>query len=280
MNKSEIEHRFESKRKIAVVTNGTATTGLEQSLKNYTEPVTDLFKSKTDLDFFNIKLDTRNLQEIKNNIVSLQQDYNAVVIAGVKAPGCYQLLSMVTKELTIPVIMELTGVAVATGAAIINVSKLIKKPLDEMRFLCLGCNELKKAVLQQLFLLGANPSLMVSCRKGGFDYAAYGSTFAEIVVVFDFKYEHIRLITMELPSNPVLIILNKNLNAYIPEIVKIRSDAVVIPYLSNQKDGIGAVSACHYLLRTALEKEVKRITPDMHKSASVSLADFVQLDHP
>lgn len=277
MNYLENAPRLENKKlRIAIVTNGTAITGSECDVKAYMEAIAMVYKSTADLDAYGIELNTRNILEIKNNIVSLQQDFGAVMIAGIKAPDCYQLLNMVKQELTIPVILEITGVAVAIGAAILNVSKRNNKLINEMHFLCLGSNELKKAVLQQLFLLGADPSLMISCRKGGFEYAAYSSNATDMMIVFDFQYEHIRRITVSLPPNPVLIFLNRNLNRHIPELEKIRPDAVIISFDSTQKSDIGAVLTCPYLLRIALDQKLKRITPEMLKSASVSLADFAQ----
>ncbi|NLL12776.1 MAG: hypothetical protein GX267_05180 [Fibrobacter sp.] len=276
MNHSENAYRFESNNnKIAVVTNGTAIDTMEYSVKTYMEAIAEVYKS-AGLDIFGIELNTRNLLEIKNSIVSLQQDFGAVLIAGIKAPGCYQLLNMVKQELTIPVILEVTGVAVAIGATILNISKDKNKLLNEMRFLCLGCNELKRAVLEQLFLIGADPSLVVSCRKGGFEYAAYASHFSDIVMVFDFQYEHIKRIAMELPSNPVLMLLSHNLSDHISKLAKVRPDAFIIPYDSIQSESIEAALSGPYLLRNAIDQKLKKITPDMLKSASMSLVEFAQ----
>lgn len=269
---------FESKNKIAVVTNGTAIDGKGQSVKGYFEDISVIYRTAADLDIFGIELNTQNLLEIKNRIASIQQDFEAILIAGIKAPDCYQLLNMVKQELTIPVILDITGIAVATGAALLKISQHKKKLLNEIRFLSLGCNELKQAVLEQLFLLGAEPSLMVSCKKGGFEYAAYASNFTDIMIVFDFQYEHIQLITMELPDDPVVILLNRNLNCYIPELTRMRPDVTVIPFEADQNSGIDVSLACPYLLRSALDQKINRISPDFLVSASVSMAANTQSD--
>ncbi len=243
--------------------------------ETYIREISSVYKSAADLEIFNIELNTGNLQEIKKTIVCLQSSFSGVLLTGINNPACYQLQNLLRGEMTIPVISEVTGIAVALGAAVLNVTKIKKKSLNEMRFLSLGNNVLKIAALQQLFLLGADPSMMFSSKNGGFEYASYASMFTDLLIVFDFQIDYIRRIVMELPAKPILFFLNRNLNHYIPSIVKFRPDALIITLDSKRKNSLNAALSCPYLLRAAMDQKSKHITSAMLKSASVSLAGLL-----
>lgn len=281
MNIPENEFQFDCNAKqIAAVTNERANWLGKinpYTTETYIKKISSVYKSAADLEIFNIELNTGNLHEIEKTIVCLQSSFSGVLLTGINNPACYQLQNLLKQEMTIPVISETTGIAVALGAVILNATKIKKKQLNEMRFLSLGSNLLKISALQHLFLLGADPSMMFSSKNGGFEYASYASMFTDVLIVFDFQIDYIRRIVMELPAKPILVFLNRNLIDYISGINKLRPDALIITLDSTRKNGLDAALSCPYLLRAAMDQMSKHITPAMLKSASISLADLLSL---
>lgn len=273
-------YRYTSKgRLIAAITNGTAIPGLgnigPHAAKPYMEALSAVYKTVADIDLFDIELSTTDDKELLEAITSLEPTFGGVLVVGIKAPNCYTLLSKLKQRLSIPVMLESAGVAIAVCAAILNGSKIKTKPINDMRFICVGKSDLKKAVLQQLFSLGIDPGLLFSSKNATVGYGFHAIAYSDVLVIFNGQSEDVLAALKQMLSDPLLVLLDKSLISDIPSFYSARPDTIVVPLDPLLKNGLDAALSCPHILRSALDNRRTRISTDSLKAEAISLANRV-----
>ena len=117
---------------VAVVTDGTAVLGLGNIGPEAAMPVMEgkamIFKEFAGIDAFPIALNTKNVNEIVNTVKNISIPFGGINLEDISAPRCFEVEERLRKELDIPVIHDdQHGTAVVVLAALINVSRLLKK---------------------------------------------------------------------------------------------------------------------------------------------------------
>lgn len=267
---------------VAVVTNGTAVPGLgdigPHAAKPFMESLVSVYKTVADLDLFDLEISSNDPDEFVMALNAFQPSFGGILVVGIKAPDCYHIGSLAKQRQSIPVLLESTGVAVAMGAAVLNISRLLGKSLEQLRFSCIGKNELKKAFLKHLSLLGINSKSIDLYKSDSLEFGMLLSRDYDVLIFFEDQPEFILKGFKELKGNPLIILANKKLSEIVPVLEKIKPDAIIVPFDPILKNGIDGALSCPYLLRHAMNNRFPCISAKMLISATYAIANAVNLE--
>jgi len=122
---------------VAIVTDGTAVLGLGDIGPEAALPVMEgkamLFKKFADVNAFPICLNTKNTEEIINNVKAISPGFGGINLEDISAPRCFEIERRLKEELDIPVFHDdQHGTAVVVVAALINALKLVNKRVEDL----------------------------------------------------------------------------------------------------------------------------------------------------
>jgi malate dehydrogenase (oxaloacetate-decarboxylating) len=155
---------------VAIITDGTAVLGLGDIGPEAAMPVMEgksmLFKEFAGIDAFPIALSTKDPEEIISTIKNIATAFGGINLEDISAPRCFEIESRLRQMLDIPVFHDdQHGTAVVVLAAIINVSRLLKKDLAKFRVVIAGAGAAGMANALMLSAYGIK-DIIVCDRKG------------------------------------------------------------------------------------------------------------------
>ncbi|MFY9264515.1 MAG: NAD-dependent malic enzyme [Solirubrobacterales bacterium] len=155
---------------VAVVSDGTAVLGLGDIGPEAAMPVMEgkamLFKEFADVDAFPICLDTKDPDEIVRAVELMAPTFGGINLEDISSPRCFEIERRLKESLDIPVFHDdQHGTAVVVIAALLNASKVIDKPISQMRVLMLGLGAAGIAVTEMLESAGVND--IIGCDRKG-----------------------------------------------------------------------------------------------------------------
>jgi malate dehydrogenase (oxaloacetate-decarboxylating) len=144
---------------VAVVTDGTAVLGLGNIGPEAAMPVMEgkamIFKEFAGIDAFPIALKTKDVNEIVNTVKNISIPFGGINLEDISAPRCFEVEDRLRRELDIPVIHDdQHGTAVVVLAALINVSRLLKKNIRKFRIVVVGAGAAGSATAKILSAYG------------------------------------------------------------------------------------------------------------------------------
>lgn len=158
---------------VAIVTDGTAVLGLGDIGPEAAMPVMEgkamIFKEFAGIDAFPIVLATKKTEEIINTVKYISPTFGGINLEDISAPRCFEIEERLRKELDIPVFHDdQHGTAVVVLAALINVSRLLRKDIKRFRVVVVGAGAAGMATT--LLLLAYGIKDIVICDKAGAIY--------------------------------------------------------------------------------------------------------------
>lgn len=155
---------------VAIVTDGTAVLGLGDIGPEAAMPVMEgkamLFKEFAGIDAFPIALDTKDPEEIINTVTNISPAFGGINLEDISAPRCFEIEMRLRQALDIPVIHDdQHGTAVVVLAALINVSRLLKRDITKFRVVISGAGAAGTANAKMLSAYGIK-DIVVCDRKG------------------------------------------------------------------------------------------------------------------
>lgn len=155
---------------VAVISDGTAVLGLGNIGPYAAMPVMEgkamIFKEFANIDAFPICLATTDTEEIIQTVKNIAPAFGGINLEDFAAPHCFEVEDRLRRELEIPVIHDdQHGTAVVVLAALINVSRLLRKDVRKFRIVIAGAGAAGAANARMLTAYGIK-DIIVCDRKG------------------------------------------------------------------------------------------------------------------
>ena len=155
---------------VAVVSDGTAVLGLGDIGPLAALPVMEgkalLFKDFGGVDAVPIVLDTTDVDEIVETVVRLAPGFGGINLEDISAPRCFEIERTLQERLDIPVFHDdQHGTAIVVLAALENATRLIERPLSDLRVVVSGAGAAGVAVTKILLEAGIG-DIAVGDSKG------------------------------------------------------------------------------------------------------------------
>ena len=153
-------------RTVAVVTNGTAVLGLGNIGPEAGLPVMEgkcvLFKEFGGVDAFPICLNAATKEEVIAAVRAIAPTFGGINLEDIKSPECFEIESILEKELDIPVFHDdQHGTAIAVTAGVLNALKLVGKDIDKIRVVQNGPGAAGTAIIRMLKKVGVKDIVAV-----------------------------------------------------------------------------------------------------------------------
>jgi len=159
---------------VAVVSDGTAVLGLGDIGPEAALPVMEgkamIFKEFAGIDAFPIVLATKNVDEIVATVKNIAPAFGGINLEDFAAPHCFEVETRLRKLLDIPVFHDdQHGTAVVALAALINVSRLLKRDLKKFKVIVVGAGAAGTAVTKIMLVSGVRD--IIVCDRAGALYS-------------------------------------------------------------------------------------------------------------
>ncbi|HUI44391.1 MAG TPA: NAD-dependent malic enzyme [Nitrospirota bacterium] len=159
---------------VAVVSDGTAVLGLGDIGPEAALPVMEgkamIFKEFAGIDAFPIVLASKNVDEIVATVKNIAPGFGGINLEDFAAPHCFEVEMRLRTLLDIPVFHDdQHGTAVVALAALINVSRLLKRDLKKFKIIVVGAGAAGTAVTKIMIASGVRD--IIVCDRAGALYS-------------------------------------------------------------------------------------------------------------
>jgi len=154
---------------VAIVSDGSAVLGLGNIGPLAALPVMEgkaiLFKSFADIDGVPLVVDSQDPQEIITMVKMIAPTFGGINLEDITAPKCFEIENAL-QDIGIPVFHDdQHGTAIVLLAALMNASKVVGKPLEDMKVVINGAGAAGTAIARLLRCVGHDPAICVPVRK-------------------------------------------------------------------------------------------------------------------
>jgi malate dehydrogenase (oxaloacetate-decarboxylating) len=159
---------------VAVISDGTAVLGLGDIGPEAALPVMEgkamIFKEFAGIDAFPIVLATKNVDEIVATVKNIAPAFGGINLEDFAAPRCFEVETRLRSLLKIPVFHDdQHGTAVVVLAALINVSRLLKRDLKKFKIVVAGAGAAGTAATKIMLASGVRD--IIVCDRTGTLYS-------------------------------------------------------------------------------------------------------------
>lgn len=172
-NPSELNTYTARGNMIAVVSDGSAVLGLGNIGARAALPVMEgkcvLFKQFGGVSAFPICLDSQDNDVIVNTVKCLEPSFSGINLEDIAAPRCFEIEERLKRETKMLIFHDdQHGTAIVTLAGLLNVLKIYKKDISEVKIVISGAGAAGTAIINLLNYIGANN--IIVCDKKGIIY--------------------------------------------------------------------------------------------------------------
>jgi malate dehydrogenase (oxaloacetate-decarboxylating) len=129
-----------------------------------------LFKKFAGIDVFDIELAENDPDKLVDMIAALEPTLGGINLEDIKAPECFYIERELRSRMKIPVFHDdQHGTAVVALAALINVSRLLKRDLKKMKVVTVGAGAAGTAITKMLLASGVKD--IIVCDRAGALYS-------------------------------------------------------------------------------------------------------------
>jgi malate dehydrogenase (oxaloacetate-decarboxylating)(NADP+) len=304
-----LAYEFTSKGNlVAVISNGTAILGLGDRGALASKPVMEgkgvLFKVFSDIDVFDIEVNTSDPDEIINVVAAISPTFGGINLEDIKAPECFYIEETLKGMLDIPVFHDdQHGTAIISSAGLLNSLELVGKRLDEIKLTISGagasaisCAELavRMGVKREHILLVDSKGVIAKDRMEGlnkykqrFAQETDARTLGDAVRGADVFYglSVASILTQEMVKTmaelPIIFAMANPDPEIKYELAKeVRPEAIVATGRSDYPNQINNVLGFPFIFRGALDVRAKAINEEMKVAAAYALAALAKEDVP
>ena len=157
---------------VAVISNGTAVLGLGDIGPEASKPVMEgkalLFKIFSDIDVFDIEVNTKDVEEFIQTVKNIAPTFGGINLEDIKAPESFEIERRLVEELNIPVMHDdQHGTAIISSAALLNALELAEKEIHKIKVVVSGAVSAALACANLYVLLGVDPENIIMFDKDG-----------------------------------------------------------------------------------------------------------------
>lgn len=289
---------------IGVISNGTAVLGLGDIGALASKPVMEgkavLFKKFSDLDAYDIEVDTKDITRFCNVVEAIAPTFGGINLEDIKAPECFEIEKRLVEALDIPVMHDdQHGTAVISAAGIMNACRLTERKISEIRVVIVGAGAAAISCGRLYRHMGVKTIIMIDSKgvihNGRNDLNAYKKEFslqvettqeeafskADVVVGLSrpgtFGAEDIK----RMAADPIVFTLANPTPEMFPEEVRaVRPDAIIATGRSDFPNQVNNVLGFPFIFRGALDVRAKKINMEMKVAASEALATMARKEVP
>jgi len=298
-------YRYTSKANlIGVISNGTAVLGLGDIGAQASKPVMEgkaaLFKKFSDLDAFDIEVDTKDVERFCSVVEAIAPTFGGINLEDIKAPECFEIEKRLVARLDIPVMHDdQHGTAVISSAAIMNACRITGREIASLRIVIVGAGAAAISCGRLYRHMGVQNIIMIDSKgvvhTGRGDLNAYKKEFAikvaisqaeafegaDVVVGLSrpgtFSVEDIA----RMAKDPVIFTLANPTPEIMPDAVrKARPDAIVATGRSDFPNQVNNVLGFPFIFRGAVDVRARTINTEMKVAAAEALAKLARTNVP
>jgi malate dehydrogenase (oxaloacetate-decarboxylating)(NADP+) len=292
---------------VAVISNGTAVLGLGDIGPEASKPVMEgkglLFKIYSDIDVFDIELNTKDVDEFVRTVKILEPTFGGVNLEDIKAPECFEIEARLKEELNIPVMHDdQHGTAIISAAAMLNALVLVKKDIKDIRVVVSGAGASAVSCTKLYLSLGVDPKnvAMFDTRghinntrtdlnemKKQFATDKEFSSLEEAMIGCDLflglsKADVVsKEMVKSMAKDPIVLAMaNPNPEIPYPDAIEAREDVIMATGRSDYPNQVNNVLGFPYIFRGALDVRATEINEEMKLAAVHALAELARKPVP
>ena len=293
---------------VAVISNGTAILGLGDRGALASKPVMEgkgvLFKVFSDIDVFDIEVNTRDPDEFIQVVAAISPTFGGINLEDIKAPECFYIEETLKSMLEIPVFHDdQHGTAIISSAGLINSLEIVGKRIDEVKVAISGagasaisCAELAVmlGVRRENILLVDSKGVITRDRKDGlnkykerFAQDTEARSLADAVRGADVFYglSVANILTPEMVKSmaerPIIFAMANPDPEINYELAKqVCQEAIVATGRSDYPNQVNNVLGFPFIFRGALDVRARAINDEMKIAAAYALATLTKEDVP
>ncbi|MBC8332038.1 MAG: NADP-dependent malic enzyme [Anaerolineae bacterium] len=293
---------------VAVVSNGTAILGLGDRGALASKPVMEgkgvLFKVFSDIDVFDIELDTHDSDVIIQVVAAMAPTFGGINLEDIKAPECFYIEETLKEMLDIPVFHDdQHGTAIISSAGLMNALEVVGKKIDEVKIVVNGAGASAVSCANLAIKLGVRKEnlIMLDSRgvltterlpslnkyKAQFVRETDARTLADAMVGADVFYglSVADVLTQEMvktmADRPIIFAMANPDPEIKYELAKeARPDCIMATGRSDYPNQVNNVLGFPFIFRGALDVRSSAINDEMKLAAAYALANLTKEDVP
>jgi malate dehydrogenase (oxaloacetate-decarboxylating)(NADP+) len=288
---------------VAVISNGTAVLGLGDIGPEASKPVMEgkglLFKIFSDIDVFDIEVDTKDVDAFVETVKNIAPTFGGINLEDIAAPEAFEIERRLKEELDIPVMHDdQHGTAIISSAALLNALELAKKKIEKVKVVVSGAGSAAIACTKLYVLLGVKKENIVMFDSKGLihekrtDLSELQRNFA-VKKVYD-NLEHAMkgadvflglsigdIVTPDMlkkmAKNPIVFAMaNPNPEIGYDLACATRKDIIMATGRSDHPNQVNNVLGFPYIFRGALDVRATKINEEMKMAAVKALAKLAK----
>ena len=288
---------------VAVITNGTAVLGLGDIGPEAAKPVMEgkglLFKIFSDIDVFDIEVDTKDVDEFVATVKAIAPTFGGINLEDIAAPAAFEIERRLKEELDIPVMHDdQHGTAIISAAALLNALDLAGKKVAKVKVIISGAGSAAIACANLYVSLGVQLKNIVMFDVNGVlhtgrkDLSELQQRFASKK-----KYESLseamngadvflglsvgNIVTPDMlnkmAKNPIVFAMaNPDPEINYDLAISTRKDLIMATGRSDHPNQVNNVLGFPYIFRGALDVRASKINEEMKMAAVHALANLAR----
>ena len=284
---------------VAVISNGTAVLGLGDIGPEASKPVMEgkglLFKIFSDIDVFDIEVDTKDINTFVETVKNIAPTFGGINLEDIAAPEAFEIERRLKEELDIPVMHDdQHGTAIISSAALLNALELAGKKINKVNVVVSGAGSAAIACANLYVALGVQlKNIVMFDSKGVLHTDRTDLLDLQMKFAVKRKYSSLaeamdgadvflglsigNIVTPEMlkkmAKNPIVFAMaNPNPEIAYDLAVATRKDIIMATGRSDHPNQVNNVLGFPYIFRGALDVRATKINEEMKMAAVKALA--------
>ncbi|WP_458627824.1 NADP-dependent malic enzyme [Winogradskyella sp. PC D3.3] len=292
---------------VAVISNGTAVLGLGNIGPEASKPVMEgkglLFKIFSDIDVFDIEVDTEDIEAFIATVKHIAPTFGGINLEDIKAPEAFEIERRLKEELDIPVMHDdQHGTAIISAAALLNALEIAKKNIQDVNIVVSGAGAAAISCTRLYQAFGAKRENIVMLDSKGVirnnrtnltSEKAEFATHREIDTLDEAMQNADVFVGLSQPdivtpdmlksmaANPIVFAMaNPNPEIKYQLAIDTRDDIIMATGRSDHPNQVNNVLGFPFIFRGALDVRATKINEAMKMAAVKALSDLAKESVP